>query len=42
MNRWLKTALVTLCVFAGWLVLAVATFDDDPKVAERINVSPAR
>jgi len=26
----------------GWLVLAVTTFDDDPKVAEQIDVSPAR
>ena len=39
MKPWLKAALVVLGVFATWFALSVATFDDDPKFAQRIDQS---
>jgi hypothetical protein len=34
MNRWIKTFLVILGIFAGWLSLSVLTYDDNLKIGD--------
>jgi hypothetical protein len=36
MKPWLKATLVILCIFAGWVVLSIATYDDDTVIARKM------